>query len=118
MNSTSLNVTSTKNVLAMLQMFLAPIYEGLLLDLKSNISDHLAELKNFLILFYVFYLLVSFIVHLLFWTCFLRAMETELIKSRGMLKIMPLDLIDKLKRMKKDKANLQSINFFKAFEKV
>eukprot|EP01022_Parablepharisma_sp_SALTPOND_P017432 TRINITY_DN277_c1_g2_i1.p2 TRINITY_DN277_c1_g2~~TRINITY_DN277_c1_g2_i1.p2 ORF type:complete len:1761 (-),score=195.95 TRINITY_DN277_c1_g2_i1:3742-9024(-) len=118
MTMRSANITATENALAMLQMFLAPIYEGLLLDLKQNISNDLGTLKQFLILFYVFYLLISFVVHLLFWTCFLKAMEAELIKSRGMLKIMPLELIDKLKKMKKEKANLQSINFFKAFEKI
>jgi len=112
------NTTASENALSMLQMFLAPVYEGLLLDLKEGISDDLQNLKNFLILFYIFYILVSFVVHLLFWTCFLRAMESELIKSRGMLKIIPLELIDKLKKMKKEKANVQSIAFFKAFEKT
>lgn len=116
--SASVNATATEQVLAMLQIFLAPIYEGLVLSLKTDIKSNLDTLKEFQILFFIFYLLISLIVHLLFWTCFLKAMETELIKSRGMLKIMPLELIDKIKKLRREKANMQIINFLKAFEKA
>lgn len=115
--SSNINITSSVQQLAMLLMFLAPVYEGLQLDLMDNVQANLSTLKSFLILFFVFYILASFVVHLLFWTCFLQAMETELVKSRGMLKIMPLELIDKLKKMKKEKANINIVTFFKAFEK-
>ncbi len=111
------NVTAVEQTLTMLQLFLAPVYEGLILDLNARIGSNLDTLKAFDILFYVFYIVVAFIAHLLFWTCFLRSIEVELFKSRGMLKIMPLELIDKLRKLKRGRAEIQSFKFFKTLDK-
>jgi hypothetical protein len=90
------DIRQTFQCLAMLQLFLAPTYEALSLMLRDAIEDGLGNLKSFLIIFFVCYMAVTIIAHFIFWTCYLRETEEELVKSRDMPKIMPLKLIDKL----------------------
>ncbi len=114
------NTRDAVRTLYMMMMFVAPTIEGMLIDLGDDIQTDLSALMIFVISFYVAFLLGAIITHFLFWTCFFKEMKEEIIKSRGMLKLMPLELIKKLKNRKStgsDAASLQSLRFFKQIQK-
>eukprot|EP01022_Parablepharisma_sp_SALTPOND_P007654 TRINITY_DN1320_c0_g1_i1.p1 TRINITY_DN1320_c0_g1~~TRINITY_DN1320_c0_g1_i1.p1 ORF type:complete len:2394 (+),score=231.59 TRINITY_DN1320_c0_g1_i1:104-7183(+) len=114
------DTTDAVEALYMMQMFIAPTIEGLLIELDESISSDLGKLLNFMVFFYVAFILAAIITHFLFWTCFFKAMREEIIKSRGMLKLMPMELIKKLKVMKNvgnDSSILHSLRFFKQIQK-
>jgi len=100
------------------QVFVAPTIKGLLIMLNDTIVHSLKRYLNFLIAFYVCYVVLVTIAHFVFWSCFFSSMRREIIRSRGMLKLMPMELIKRLKVMKspnKDSAISNSLTYFKQF---
>lgn len=123
-NQRMLKVTpQTKDAVSclyMIEMFIAPAYEGLLLLLSSSIGNYFSGVLSLMAYFFAFYFVLAIIAHFFFWTCFFNMMTRELVKSRGMLKLMPLELIKKLKEMKKEDqngTNATSLQFFKEIQK-
>eukprot|EP00826_Nyctotherus_ovalis_P023295 TRINITY_DN17901_c0_g1_i2.p1 TRINITY_DN17901_c0_g1~~TRINITY_DN17901_c0_g1_i2.p1 ORF type:complete len:223 (+),score=56.01 TRINITY_DN17901_c0_g1_i2:104-772(+) len=111
------DLTSTVDLLVTSQLFLAPASESLLIQMHSSVDSNLSSSLSFIIVFFVLYLIFSTVTYFLFWACYLRSTELELVKSKGMLKIMPLTLIAKLKNMSRENEDNQSLAFFRTFEK-
>ena len=114
---TKFDLNDTVQLLIISHLFLVPATEALLINLQYETNNNLDDLMTFIIVFYILYLIISTFSHFLFWSCYLRSTERELVKSKGMLKIMPLTLIAKLKEMSKENEDNQSLRFFKVFEK-
>jgi len=106
------------NALYMLQLFLAPAIEGIIIKLDKSMDDNLSGLLQFMIIFYVVFILAAIATHFLFWTCFFKAMKEEIVRSRGMLKLMPMELIKKLKGMKGNGADITTTNSLKFFKQI
>lgn len=116
-----INVDQVVNCLNMIHLFIAPAYEGLMLSYMNDIDNNYQQEDFFIIGFYVCYVIAAILVHYLYWTCFLQGVEQEFIKSRGMLKIMPVELLSKLKKMKREEgkeANQQVLQFFANMQKT
>lgn len=116
------DLSSTVDLLVMSQLFLAPASEGLMIQLRGSIDGYLNSSLKFIIVFFVLYLIISTVTYFLFWGCYLRSTELELVKSKGMLKIMPLALIAKLKDLSRENEDSRShshhgLAFFRTFEK-
>ena len=112
------NVETVIDTLYINQVFIAPAIEGLLIELEKSISNSFKNYLIFLIVFYVCYVIVAIICHFIFWSCFFDLMRKEIIKSRGMLKLMPMELIKKLKVMKTSGENPTISNSLKFFKQI
>ena len=112
----NLNTTEVIDCVNITTIYLTHSIEGLLTIIKRNINREFDIMLTFLIMFFAFYMFLTIIVHLIFWTCFFGLIQSEIIKSRGMLKLLPIELIKKLKAINQntqDKAINSSLQFFK-----